>query len=68
MEREYISVVTDPPAWARLFDDRQRGLIFNCRMYAESKPSGLPGHQLMLIIAQMAAMLDRMENDGVDKS
>jgi hypothetical protein len=38
------------------FDERQRRLIDNCRAYADSDPAGLPGHQLMLIIAQFDAM------------
>jgi hypothetical protein len=35
------------------FTERERGLIENCRTYATHKPSGLPGHQLMLIIDKL---------------
>lgn len=44
--------------WRSVFDERQRRLIANCCVYADNDPAGLPGHNLMLIIAQMAEMLD----------
>ena len=40
--------------WLSEFDGRQRRLIANCRVYAENDPVGLPGHNLMVIIAKMA--------------
>ena len=44
--------------WLKHFDDRQRRLIANCRLYATSDPAGVPGHNLMMIIARMARLLD----------
>lgn len=35
------------------FEDRELGLIKNCIQYAENDPSGLPGHQLMLIVVKL---------------
>lgn len=40
------------------FDERERRLIANCRGYGRNDPAGLPGHNLMLIIAKMAEILD----------
>lgn len=45
--------------WRNQFDERQRRLIKNCSIYAENDPAGLPGHNLMLIIAKMASILDQ---------
>lgn len=50
------------PDWLSHFDDRAQRLIRNCRQYAASDPAGVPGHQLMLIIAQMADMLSEAED------
>jgi hypothetical protein len=44
--------------WLSNFDERQRRLIANARQYASGDPAGLPGHQLILIIAKMADLLD----------
>ena len=44
--------------WIEQFDDRQRGLIHSCRQYVTDGAPGLPGHQLMLIVGKMAALLD----------
>ncbi len=56
--------------WARTWDndypDRDRALIKNCELYAANGPAGLPGHQLMLIIARMAADMDQMEREYVN--
>ena len=51
-----IKIGSEP--WIDQFDDRQRGLIHSCRQYVTDNAPGLPGHQLMLIVAQMAALLD----------
>lgn len=40
------------------FDERERRLIANCRDYGRNDPAGLPGHNLMLIVAKMAEILD----------
>ena len=47
-----------PRGWDQEFTSRQWGLIKNCRTYAANEPSGLPGHQLMLIVALMADQFD----------
>jgi len=44
--------------WRSIFDKRQRRLIDNCCVYADNDPAGIPGHQLMLIIAEMTSLLD----------
>ena len=44
--------------WREEFDERQLGLIDNCVLYARNAPSGLPGHQLMLIINKMFTILE----------
>jgi len=47
--------------WDDMFDERQRGLIKSCRQYVKDGAPGLPAHQLMLIVAKMAARLDKVE-------
>lgn len=47
--------------WTGAFDERNRHLICNCQAYAANDPAGLPGHQLMLVVAQMAEMLTAAE-------
>lgn len=44
--------------WPEQFDGRQMALIHSCRQYVTDGAPGLPGHQLMLIVARMAALLD----------
>lgn len=44
--------------WSTEFDERSRRMINNCIFYADNDPAGLPGHQLMLIVAKMADMLN----------
>jgi hypothetical protein len=44
--------------WTQRFDERELRLIDNCRVYGENDPAGLPGHNLMIIIAKMAELLD----------
>lgn len=39
----------------QVFTDRELRLIQNCMNYAQGDPAGLPGHNLMLIIAKLAA-------------
>lgn len=48
--------------WLNDFDERQCGLIRSCRQYATDGAPGLPGHQLMLIVAKMAALLDAAQS------
>ncbi len=49
------------PDWAEKFDDRQRRLIEACRDYERAGAPGLPAHNLMVIIAKMARLLDKKE-------
>ncbi len=46
------------PAWYDHLDERQQRLIINCREYAKNDPAGVPGHNLMIIIAKLAELLD----------
>ena len=50
--------------WRVAFDDRQRKLIANCCTYTAHEPAGLPGHNLMVIIERMAAMLNAATEQG----
>ena len=56
----------EAPPWRQQFDARQLRLIQNCRDYAEGDPAGLPGHQLMLIVAKLVEILDQVTADGAD--
>lgn len=44
--------------WRDRLDNRQRRLIENCQIYAQNDPAGLPGHNLMLIVSNLADLLD----------
>lgn len=48
--------------WNHNFDERQLRLIRNCRDYASSDPAGMPGHNLALVVAKFAFMMDAMES------
>lgn len=43
-----------------IFSEREIDLIKNCRVYSTNDPAGLPGHNLMVIVAKMADTLDIM--------
>lgn len=45
------------PKWHDEFNERQLRLIKNCQNYVLNDPAGLPGHQLMLIIAKLVGVL-----------
>lgn len=36
---------------------REHALIDNCRQYAQGEPAGLPGHNLMIVVAKLANAL-----------
>ena len=40
-----------------MFDERERRLIRNCIDYECNDPAGLPGHNIMIIVAKMAELL-----------
>ena len=46
------------PQLAGLFTERDAGLINNCQQYAHANPSGLPGHNLMMIISKLCDLYD----------
>ena len=43
---------------AKHFDDRELRLIKNCQNYTIGDPAGLPGHNLMIIIAKLVYALE----------
>jgi hypothetical protein len=49
------------PTWREQLSERERGLVGNCEQYAAGNPAGLPGHNLMLLIAKLANVLDEKE-------
>jgi hypothetical protein len=49
------------PAWTVGFDERQRKQIAFARVYARDYKHGADGHNNMVIIAQMADLLDKSE-------
>lgn len=42
-------------------DEREQRLVANCCAYAEGDPAGLPGHNLMIIIAKLKAQIDDLQ-------
>lgn len=46
------------PDWISHFDERERRLINNCVDYSMNDPAGLPGHNIMIIVAKMVKLLD----------
>lgn len=48
---------TFSPIEERPLDDRERRLIQNCKDYANGFPAGLPGHQIILLVAKLAEKL-----------
>ena len=57
-EQREAWIPNEPSGWRDVFDVRQQQLIVNCCTYYDDNPAGLPGHALMVIIAEMAALLD----------
>jgi hypothetical protein len=41
-------------------DEREQRLVANCCTYADGDPAGLPGHNLMIIIAKLKAQADEL--------
>lgn len=50
---------TAQPTWLEEFDGREQKSIDNARLYAAQYSHGDPGHLHLLIIAKLAAILDR---------
>ena len=45
-----------------IFGDRDKRLVLNCVAYSENDPAGLPGHNLMLIVAEFYKYLEHIRN------
>lgn len=52
------------PDWTSHFDDRERRLINNCVDYSLNDPAGLPGHNIMIIVAKMVRLLNQLTADN----
>jgi hypothetical protein len=52
----------DNPMWYVFFDERQLKEIKFNKMYAEFFHHGTDGHNLRMIVARMAKVLDEIEN------
>lgn len=62
-EAEERLLAADYQAWlSENFSERELKLIQNCRDYADGDPGGLPGHQLMLLVAKLEELV------GIDPS
>lgn len=44
--------------WMDQLDDRQQALIRDCIRYSEGDAAGLPGHNLLLLVAKLSDLLD----------
>lgn len=42
-------------------DEREQRLVANCCAYAAGDPAGLPGHNLMIIIAKLKVQVDELQ-------
>jgi hypothetical protein len=47
--------------WREIFDDRQQKEIALAEIYARDFAHGTTGHNALLVIAKMAAMLDKLD-------
>lgn len=47
--------MTDP--LDSIFDPREKRLIANCIAYVNNDPAGIPGHNILLIVAKLAKLL-----------
>lgn len=46
--------------WSGRFTERELRLIANCEAYTKGDPAGLPGHNLMIVVAKLSQLLDDM--------
>ena len=49
-------VLPHPHVLANMFTEREGRLIDNCQLYAANDPAGLPGHNLMVVIAKLCEL------------
>lgn len=64
-EASIVEPIPDP-VWFQHFDERQRNQIRFSRLYASQFGHGADGHNNMLIISQMASLLDTAESERAD--
>ena len=65
MERELWA---DQAPWvADYFTERELRLVANCVEYMDGDPAGLPGHNLMILVAKMATYKGWMHHDRLDE-
>jgi len=54
----------DDPITVKLYEEafteRDRRMIDNCKTYAAHDPAGLPGHNLMLIVAKLDELIIKL--------
>lgn len=48
---------------ADLFTERERQLIRNSLAYSRNNPGGFPGHNLIIVIAKLAALYDSVAGE-----
>jgi len=73
-ERVAELVQMDREQWAELapfiadfFTARELRLVANCVEYLDGDPAGLPGHNLMLLVAKLAQHCSMTEGDRLDE-
>lgn len=60
MEETQKKGLAEPVSWQSHFDERQLKEIDFCRTYARDFRHGATNHNVMLIVAQMADLLDQL--------
>jgi hypothetical protein len=49
-----------------IFDERELRLIKNCINYTNNDPAGLPGHNLLVIVAKLMKMLENPSDSYIE--
>ena len=57
----------EAPMIADYFTKHELRLIANCAEYRDGDPAGLPGHNLMLLVAKMANYYCWLEGERLDE-
>lgn len=47
------------------FSDRELCLLDNCKQYSENDPAGLPGHNLMILVAKLQQVIKELKSQKV---
>lgn len=50
--------------WRQLFSERQLKEIDFCRVYSKDFNHGTDGHNIRLVVAQMAELLDQIQDEA----